>query len=164
MSPVLEPLLRKETKDDREMTQKLTKTATSALERAEAIKKAIAKRPPQRTVSEDLLENIPAPPTEDLAGLNLDDVPEPPKLDDPPPAAGAVGGPVAPPSAASGYSEEEKRVLARTSLINGRQYVPFMRGDLREKFAFALPWSDHHGKLALAPKQGRAGGVGGQNT
>ena len=30
-----------------------------------------------------------------------------------------------------GYSEEERRVLADTSTINGREYVPFMAADLR---------------------------------
>ena len=51
------------------------------------------------------------------------------------------------------YSEEEKRVLAKTSLVNGREYVPFMSGDLQERFIFSYPFSDKHGKLSLSPKQ-----------
>ena len=51
------------------------------------------------------------------------------------------------------YSEEEKRVLAKTSLVNGREYVPFMSGDLQERFIFSCPFSDKHGKLSLSPKQ-----------
>lgn len=51
------------------------------------------------------------------------------------------------------YTEEEKRVLAVTSMINGREYVPFMTGDLQERFIYALPFSDKHGKLSLSPKQ-----------
>ena len=41
----------------------------------------------------------------------------------------------------SGYSEEEKKVLAVTSFINGREYVPFMSVDLKERFAFPVPYS-----------------------
>ena len=41
----------------------------------------------------------------------------------------------------SNYSEEEKKVLATTSMINGREYVPFMSVDLRERFAFPVPFT-----------------------
>ena len=41
----------------------------------------------------------------------------------------------------SGYSEEEKKVLAVTSIINGREYVPFMSVDLKERFAFPVPYT-----------------------
>ena len=41
----------------------------------------------------------------------------------------------------SGYSEEEKKVLAVTSMINGREYVPFMSVDLKERFAFPVPYT-----------------------
>ena len=46
----------------------------------------------------------------------------------------------------SGYSEEEKKVLAVTSMINGREYVPFMSVDLKERFAFPMPYTgtNHH--------------------
>ena len=40
-----------------------------------------------------------------------------------------------------------------TSVINGREYVPFMSIDLKERFAYPLPFSDKDGKLALSPKQ-----------
>lgn len=40
-----------------------------------------------------------------------------------------------------------------TSLINGREYVPFMSVDLKERFAYPISFSDKDGKLALAPKQ-----------
>jgi len=53
----------------------------------------------------------------------------------------------------SGYSDEEKKVLAVTSMINGREYVPFMSVDLRERFAFPVPYTDKHGKLELSKKQ-----------
>ena len=44
-------------------------------------------------------------------------------------------------NSASGYSDEEKKVLAETSMINGREYVPFMSVDLKERFAFPVPYS-----------------------
>lgn len=57
-----------------------------------------------------------------------------------------VGGP-------HSYTDEEKRVLLSTSRINEREYVPFMSIDLKEKFQYALPFSDKNGTLALSPKQ-----------
>ncbi|KAB7494544.1 Calpain-7 [Armadillidium nasatum] len=51
------------------------------------------------------------------------------------------------------YTREELEVLRRTSIINKREYVPFMSVDLKEKFAFSLPFTDKDGTLALSPKQ-----------
>ncbi|XP_060637815.2 calpain-7 isoform X3 [Anolis sagrei] len=51
------------------------------------------------------------------------------------------------------YTAEEIEVLRKTSKINGIEYVPFMSVDLRERFAFPLPFSDKCGKLPLSPKQ-----------
>ncbi|XP_043919936.1 calpain-7 [Protopterus annectens] len=51
------------------------------------------------------------------------------------------------------YSAEEIEVLRKTSKINGIEYVPFMSVDLRERFAFPMPFSDRSGKLPLSPKQ-----------
>uniref|UniRef100_A0A671S7L4 Calpain-7-like n=1 Tax=Sinocyclocheilus anshuiensis TaxID=1608454 RepID=A0A671S7L4_9TELE len=51
------------------------------------------------------------------------------------------------------YTAEEIEVLRKTSKINGIEYVPFMSVDLRERFAFPVPFSDKCGKLALSPKQ-----------
>ena len=45
------------------------------------------------------------------------------------------------PKFSSGYSDEEKKVLAVTSMINGREYVPFMSVDLKERFAFPVPYT-----------------------
>ena len=47
----------------------------------------------------------------------------------------------------SGYSEEEKKVLAVTSMINGREYVPFMSVDLKERFAFPVPYTGVNQKV-----------------
>uniref|UniRef100_A0A3B5L7Q6 Calpain catalytic domain-containing protein n=1 Tax=Xiphophorus couchianus TaxID=32473 RepID=A0A3B5L7Q6_9TELE len=51
------------------------------------------------------------------------------------------------------YTSEEIEVLRSTSTINGIAYVPFMSVDLKERFAFPVPFSDKTGKLALSPKQ-----------
>uniref|UniRef100_A0A665THD3 Calpain catalytic domain-containing protein n=1 Tax=Echeneis naucrates TaxID=173247 RepID=A0A665THD3_ECHNA len=51
------------------------------------------------------------------------------------------------------YTSEEIEVLRSTSKINGIAYVPFMSVDLKERFAFPVPFSDKTGKLALSPKQ-----------
>jgi calpain-7 len=56
-------------------------------------------------------------------------------------------------SGAQTYSSEEKKVLEITSMINGREYVPFMAGDLQERFILLSTFSDRHGKLSLSPKQ-----------
>lgn len=56
-------------------------------------------------------------------------------------------------SGSAGYTKEELEVLKRTSNINGRDYVPFLAVDLKEKFAYSIPFSDKDGVLALAPKQ-----------
>ncbi|KAG9476084.1 hypothetical protein GDO78_002914 [Eleutherodactylus coqui] len=39
------------------------------------------------------------------------------------------------------YTAEEIEVLRKTSKINGIEYVPFMSVDLRERFAFPIPFS-----------------------
>ena len=52
----------------------------------------------------------------------------------------------------SGYSEEEKKVLAVTSMINGREYVPFMSVDLKERFAFPVPYTGTDLKIWLMDK------------
>ncbi|GAV02710.1 hypothetical protein RvY_13240-2 [Ramazzottius varieornatus] len=56
-------------------------------------------------------------------------------------------------SGSDSYTKEEIEVLRKTSKINGRDYVPFMAVDVKEKMAFPTPFNDKDGKLALAPKQ-----------
>ncbi|XP_054012473.1 calpain-7-like [Hylaeus anthracinus] len=53
----------------------------------------------------------------------------------------------------SNYTDEEKRVLLHSSHINEHEFVPFMSIDLREKFQYAIPFTDKDGLLELAPKQ-----------
>ncbi|CAH8537323.1 unnamed protein product [Heterobilharzia americana] len=55
---------------------------------------------------------------------------------------------------AGGFSIEELKVLKATSIINGREYLPFLDSiDLRERFSFASPFVDKDGLLALSSKQ-----------
>ena len=51
------------------------------------------------------------------------------------------------------YTEEEKRVLYHTSHINDNEFVPFMSGDLTERFQLNSLFIDKDGLLELAPKQ-----------
>ncbi|VBB31938.1 unnamed protein product [Acanthocheilonema viteae] len=50
-------------------------------------------------------------------------------------------------------TKSELTVLAATSNVNGRQYVPFLDVDLKERFAYPVPFTDKHGLLALSDKQ-----------
>ncbi|XP_078490553.1 calpain-7-like [Ciona intestinalis] len=59
----------------------------------------------------------------------------------------------APSSGGERYTKEEIAVLRFTSMINGREYLPFMAADLQERFAFPMPYSDKHGILELSKKQ-----------
>ncbi|CAG0887662.1 unnamed protein product [Cyprideis torosa] len=52
-----------------------------------------------------------------------------------------------------GYTKQEIETLRSTSVINSRTYVPFMDVDLKERFAFPLPFTDKDGLLSLSPKQ-----------
>lgn len=56
-------------------------------------------------------------------------------------------------NASGNYSEDEKKVLLLTSHINDHEFVPFMNVDLREKFQYAITFSDKDGLLKLSPKQ-----------
>uniref|UniRef100_A0A0N5AV39 Calpain catalytic domain-containing protein n=1 Tax=Syphacia muris TaxID=451379 RepID=A0A0N5AV39_9BILA len=51
------------------------------------------------------------------------------------------------------FSKDELAVLSSTSQINGRTYVPFLEVDLKERFAYPVPFSDKHGLLSLEAKQ-----------
>ncbi len=147
----------KKSTDDAVVQKKLTKVATQALERAEEIKgidrrsptkKAPAARPPPRlspTTAKKLL-----PP---IDGLNLRETPTGGASAATSPAEGGGGGDGGTGGGGKGYSEEEKRVLSKSSLINHRVFVPFLTVDLRERFAFPMPFTDRDGTLALAPKQ-----------
>lgn len=140
---------------DKGLQEKMAKVASQALDRAEDIKKKLSASsgvkplPPLNKASE---YNKP-PPLGYGAFLDDDDkasVPagKPSATNNAPKRSGHLInlGP-------SVYSKEEIEVLRKTSFINGREYVPFMSVDMKEKFAYPVPFSDKCGKLALSPKQ-----------
>ena len=120
-----------ETKDrlqDPNLVEKLNLVARQALERAEALKGHESKAPSSFT------QPTPTALVKPLGNLNWGDE-----------VAGGGGGG----GGGGNYTAEEKKVLAETSTINGRQYLPFIAADLGERFAFPMPWSDPAGLLAL---------------
>ncbi|XP_022109312.1 calpain-7-like isoform X2 [Acanthaster planci] len=73
------------------------------------------------------------------------------------PALGGDGGPSKAGKGGVGggsYTPEEIAVLRTTSFINGREFLPYIsQADLKEKFAYSIPFTDKCGQLALATKQ-----------
>lgn len=126
---------------DPELKEKLNKIAGQALDRAESIKRPKNGGQPKEDKEQEarLKKNVVRP----LGNLSLTDS----SADD------GEGGKPKRRGGGGDYTEEERRVLAATSVINAREYVPFIAADLRERFAFPLPFSDGHGKLALSAKQ-----------
>ena len=120
---------------DESVKSKLGKVARQALERAEQIRGRV--REPQGATA--LPSAKPKPLPLGIEGLGLNEQVETPVRRAAPSRAG--------------YSDEEKKVLAKTSLINSREFVPFLSVDLKERFAFPMPFTDKDGLLALAPKQ-----------
>lgn len=128
----------KDKTEDKELQSKLTTVAKSALDRAEKLKLESKPKP-------NVTSSFRAIPPLGFEGLNLREGPPQMHSD----SSSGQRGPVA-----GGYTPEEKKVLAATSIINGREYLPFMASvDLKERFAFPMPFSDKHGKLILSPKQ-----------
>ncbi|KAJ1101694.1 hypothetical protein NDU88_006759 [Pleurodeles waltl] len=125
---------------DQALQMKLNQLARQALDRAESLKGSMAKPSKEKPPS-----NQPVQPTRTYFPLgpdfSLNDKQQPVR------AANSTE-----PSRPK-YTTEEIEVLRRTSKINGVEYVPFMAVDLRERFAFPVPYSDKLGKLALSPKQ-----------
>ncbi|XP_069504845.1 calpain-7 isoform X2 [Ambystoma mexicanum] len=125
---------------DQALQTKLKQLARQALDRAESLKESMSKSPKVKPSS-----NQPVQPSRTYFPLGPDF-----SLNDKPQAVRAVQSNE--PSRPK-YTAEEIEVLRRTSKINGVEYVPFMSVDLRERFAFPVPFSDKLGKLALSPKQ-----------
>ncbi|XP_042899738.1 calpain-7 [Parasteatoda tepidariorum] len=136
---------RKMTKD-KDLQFKLSKLAEKALDRAETLK--------AKDVESSLDKKCPPCPTTplpELSNLKVNEVPNQRQIlvnqtpSSPAPQHRVTG--------SSAYTKEEIAVLRVTSIVNGREYVPFMSIDLKERFAYPLPFSDKDGKLALSPKQ-----------
>ncbi|KAK1173538.1 calpain-7 isoform X1 [Acipenser oxyrinchus oxyrinchus] len=125
---------------DQTLQLKLKQLARQALDRAEGLKDTLSKSAPKdRPASAK-----PSNPVRSFKPLgpdfSLQDKPQPVR-------------PVQCEPQGQKYTYEEIEVLRKTSRINGIEYVPFMSIDLKERFAFPVPFSDKFGKLALSPKQ-----------
>ncbi|XP_031759165.1 calpain-7 isoform X4 [Xenopus tropicalis] len=126
---------------DQNLQAKLKQLARQALDRAESLKESMSKlsakdKAAAAKSSQPARTFFPLGPD-----FSLNDKPQStrPALSNEPPRPR--------------YTAEEIEVLRKTSKINGIEYVPFMSVDLRERFAFPMPFSDKMGKLALSPKQ-----------
>ncbi|CAM9120690.1 unnamed protein product [Phaeothamnion confervicola] len=57
-------------------------------------------------------------------------------------------------AAAGDLTTEEKEVLKRSSVVNGKLFLPWMDEDVNaERFAYPQPWTDPEGPLPLSAKQ-----------
>ncbi|XP_062847345.1 calpain-7 [Trichomycterus rosablanca] len=123
---------------DQTLQVKLKQLARQALDRAEGLKDSLSKPQEKPTVkaTTPVRQYLPLGPD-----FSLNDKPQPVH----PVQSSEPQG--------QRYTSEEIEVLRKTSKINGIEYVPFMNVDLRERFAFPVPFSDKCGKLALSPKQ-----------
>ncbi|CAN2389705.1 Belongs to the peptidase C2 family [Pristimantis euphronides] len=128
---------------DQNLQTKLKQLARQALDRAESLKDSKSK---------SLSKDKPAAPKQSQTHPTRGYLPLGPdfSLNDKAPAARPAHNSEPP---RQRYTAEEIEVLRKTSKINGIEYVPFMSVDLRERFAFPMPYSDRFGKLALSPKQ-----------
>ncbi|XP_074126884.1 calpain-7 isoform X1 [Sminthopsis crassicaudata] len=126
---------------DQSLQSKLKLLARQALDRAEALKESMSK-PSQKDKPAAVKSNQPIRTFFPLGpDFSLNDKPQTVRTVQSSEPQGQR------------YTAEEIEVLRKTSKINGIEYVPFMNVDLRERFAFPVPFSDKCGKLPLSPKQ-----------
>ena len=151
--------LRQQTSDKAVQT-KVEKLASQAMDRAEHLRKASSlnlPEPPTDLPNNSTTGAVPKSPLKEhrnrpLGTTFFDD--EETSFKGPAnPATGLKRIPAGGGSAGGDYTKEELNVLRTTSHINNREYVPFMVVDVRERFAYPLPFADKHGLLALSPKQ-----------
>ncbi|XP_063308249.1 calpain-7 [Pelobates fuscus] len=126
---------------DQNLQAKLKQLARQALDRAESLKESMSKS----SAKDKSSVTKPNQPTRTFFPLGQDF-----SLNDKPQSVRPGQINEAP---RQRYTAEEIEVLRKTSKINNIEYVPFMSVDLRERFAFPMPFSDKFGKLALSPKQ-----------
>ncbi|KAK0057703.1 calpain-7 [Biomphalaria pfeifferi] len=146
---------------DAKLKDRVVKMATQALDRAEALKKRSVKTPSSSSsvtssnATVRTLSGKAVPPLGFGAFLDekedctqkLSPSSEGPKVGTSRGRNGLIN--VGP----SSYSKEEIAVLRSTSKINGREYVPFLAIDQKERFAYPELFNDRDGKLTLSPKQ-----------
>ncbi|EHB02870.1 Calpain-7 [Heterocephalus glaber] len=126
---------------DKTLQNKLKQLARQALDSAEALSEPLTK--PFYKVKSTNIKPKP-PPVKTHFPLGANSFPEKPQPFISPQSYDAQG---------QRYTAEEIEVLRTTSKINGIEYVPFMSVDLRERFAYPMPFCDRWGKLPLSPKQ-----------
>ncbi|KAM5314758.1 calpain-7 isoform 2-T2 [Glossophaga mutica] len=126
---------------DKTLQNKLKQLARQALDRAEALSEPLTK--PLCKVKSNNSKPKP-PPSRTHFPLGTNPFLERPQPFISPQSCDAQG---------QRYTAEEIEVLRTTSKINGIEYVPFMNIDLRERFAYPMPFCDRLGKLPLSPKQ-----------
>lgn len=126
---------------DKTLQNKLKQLARQALDRAEALSEPLTK--PSCKIKATNTKPKP-PPTRAHFPLGTNPFLERPQPFISPQSCDAQG---------QRYTAEEIEVLRTTSKINGIEYVPFMSIDLRERFAYPMPFCDRCGKLPLSPKQ-----------
>ncbi|XP_072139599.1 calpain-7 isoform X2 [Mobula birostris] len=127
---------------DQTLQAKLKQLARQALDRAEALKDSVTKLSQERKHAAAKASQ----PVRTFQPLGSDF-----SLNDKPQLSRIQGSDLS--SQGQLYSAEEIEVLRKTSKINRIEYVPFMSVDLKERFAFPMPFSDRAGKLVLSPKQ-----------
>ncbi|XP_061050676.1 calpain-7 isoform X2 [Eubalaena glacialis] len=126
---------------DKTLQNKLKQLARQALDRAEALSEPLTK--PSCKIKATNIKPKP-PPVRAHFPLGTNPFLERPQPFISPQSCDAQG---------QRYTAEEIEVLRTTSKINGIEYVPFMNIDLRERFAYPMPFCDRCGKLPLSPKQ-----------
>lgn len=145
---------------DNGLKTKVTKMATQALDRGEQLKKAL--KPASSPSSPSAPRHLPSRAMPPLGFNAFADDEDEKKTSRSRPVSQTNQGTVSTGLEAkrsltnvgpSTYTKEEIAVLRATSRINGREYVPFMSVDRREKFAYLDVFADRDGKLALSPKQ-----------
>ncbi|KAI6177264.1 hypothetical protein M3Y97_00888000 [Aphelenchoides bicaudatus] len=123
-------------KDDEATKNKFRSLCKLALDRAEVIKGILSSE----------LPTFPEVPKDDLTDTAIsrdDETNAEPASSDQQPASTSTGN----------LSQFELKILATTSNINKLQLVPFLKADLKERFAYPIPFTDKDGLLALAEKQ-----------
>uniref|UniRef100_A0A1I7W346 Calpain catalytic domain-containing protein n=1 Tax=Loa loa TaxID=7209 RepID=A0A1I7W346_LOALO len=130
---------------DAAMAGKLRQLAKKALDRAEVLKT-------QEKQKESPSLELPEPPVDEISDLKINTNSE--QL-----VANSSNSKTIKRKTGDGDSnrltKSELTVLAATSNVNGRQYVPFLAVDLKERFAYPVPFTDKHGLLALSDKQAK---------